>query len=562
MARLGERLAGLARMLDPLGRLWSAGWLPAPRSVVFGGVAACAALLAAVGALHVVVYGHDTFFLLGNGWRALQGQRVHVDYVSGFGPVTFLLVAAGMAVSGAGVASPTYANVLAMLVTGSWAAWLAVGRSRTLTAAAYAWFVTLLAGAPFALGDSPFATSYGMVYNRYGYALLAVVILEAFQPPAPGSGRGRRIGEPILTGAAVSLMLFLKANYFVVALPWLAVSLCLRDRCGQRALAYAFGMGATALVFLAYLRFQVAAMVSDLTMAAQARALGATWQNGLPAVLAGMVRAAAPLALLVFGCAWLRRRRPAGEDGGASPCHWLAALAVVGTDLILLASNAQRLSFPLTGAFALLLLFAVESELLRPQTPAARVLAPALVLLAGLLAAPVGVRNAWGLGYAFAESRFNPDPPGELRFESARLRPLVLRTPADDPDNHSNGREYVNKLNDGIRLLTASTEPSEKVTTLDAFEPFAYALERAPIRGGMACAADRYTLDERHHPTPERLFGDAAVIMVPKRSATPPRFYTGLRAIYEPALQRDFRLAAESESWWLYRRASVMPSGR
>ncbi len=549
-------------MLDPLGRFWAAGWLPAPRSIVFGGVAACAALLAATGALHVVLYGHDTFFLLDNGWRAFQGQRVHLDYVSGFGPVTFLLVAAGMAVSGAGVAAPTYANALAMLVTGSWAAWLAVGRSRTLTAAAFAWFVALLAGAPFALGDSPFATSYGMVYNRYGYALLAVVILEAFQPPVAGSGRVRKIGEPILTGAALSLMLFLKANYFVLALLLLAVSLCLRDRRRQRALGYAIGMGATALVFLAYLRFQAAAMVSDLVLTMQARVHGATWQNGLPMVLAGVVKAAAPLALLAFGCAWLRKRRPPGERSGASPCHWMAALAVMATDVVLLASNAQRLSFPLTGAFALLLLFSVETELLRPETPAARTLAPALVLLAGLLAAPVGVRNAWGLGYAFAESRFNPDPPGELRFESARLRPLVLRTPADDPDNQSNGREYVHKVNDGIRLLTASTVPSEKITTVEMFEPFTYALDRVPIRGGIAAAAFRYTLDERHHPTAERLFGDAAVIMVPKRSATPPRFYTGFRAIYEPALQRDFRLAAESRDWWLYRRASARPNRR
>ncbi len=41
------------------------------------------------------MFGHDIFFLLDNGWRVINGQRVHLDYYSPWGPVTFLITAAG-----------------------------------------------------------------------------------------------------------------------------------------------------------------------------------------------------------------------------------------------------------------------------------------------------------------------------------------------------------------------------------------------------------------------------------------------------------------------------------
>jgi hypothetical protein len=162
-----------------------------------------------------------------------------------------------------------------------------------------------------------------------------------------------------------------------------------------------------------------------------------------------------------------------------------------------------------------------------------------------------------GLVYGLVEARANPNPPGVLRFESPRLHSLVLYdAPPHDIDTYSNGREYVASLNDGMRLLAAHTRPVDKVATLDMFNPFAYALDREPIQGGIAAAAYRYTLDDRNHPSPDRFFGDAAVVMIPKRPASPPLFYDGYRKIYEPAIEREFRLEAESPRWWLYRRVA------
>ncbi len=521
--------------------------------VVFGGVVTCATAIAAIGAIHARLYGHDIFFLLDNGWRALQGQRVHVDYSSAWEPLTFLLMAAGLAISGGSPAAPSYAVAIATLVSGLWAAWLAVARSRTLTAPVFAWCVTLLAGAPFAVGDSPSLTSHGMVYNRWGYALLSVLMLEGFLRPTQ-PGKARRILEPLLSGCAVGLALSLKITYFMVAAPLAVFSLWMRPERGRRALWCAAGFGVTALLLLVYLRFGVGAMIDDLVMAASGRSASLAWRHSPGEIAVGALGKLIPLAMLAAACVWLNRQR---ESGGEWRWNHLvmALVAVAGADAALLMTNAQVLCYPLMAVFTLLVLFLIEPELRGSEQHEHAKTAPALLAAGLLLAMPVNLDNFLGLGFALQERIANPEPDGVLRFDSPRLRPLVLYDASPtDPDRFSDGRLYVGSINDGMRLLEAHTHPSDKVATLDMFNPFAYALERAPIRGGMAAAQFNYFFSQRLHLSPERFFGDAAVVMVPKFPATREFFYAGYRALYLPEVQKRFHLAAESEHWWMYRR--------
>jgi hypothetical protein len=371
-------------------------------------------------------------------------------------------------------------------------------------------------------------------------------MLECFVP-AISASRRRLIAEPLLTGCAAGLLLFLKVTYFLAALPLLAVSLLLWEDRARRLSAYAAGFAATSLAFLAYLRFDLAAMWSDLAMAAAARSSSLAWRYGFGEVIAGVLVRWIPLGALAFLCDRLLRR--GGDPWWRAHRLLLAAAAVAAVDAFLLVSNAQSFTCPLMATFALLLLFPLEPALRSVNW------APVLILLAALLAGPAAVLNGVGLTYAFYQSRFHPNPPGVLRFDSPRLRPLVLYDVAPgDIDRDSNGRPYVASVNDGMRLLAANTRPSDRIATLDMFNPFAYALARPPMHGGMAAAAYRYFLDDRHHPSPERFFGDATVVMVPKHPASLPLTYDGYRRIYQPALERNFHLAAESSYWWLYRK--------
>ena len=72
-----------------------------------------------MGAVPTRVFGHDTFFLLENGWRALNGQRPHIDYASPWGPVTFLIVGLGLTLSHYTANGIGYGNALFGLLIAS-----------------------------------------------------------------------------------------------------------------------------------------------------------------------------------------------------------------------------------------------------------------------------------------------------------------------------------------------------------------------------------------------------------------------------------------------------------
>ena len=95
----------LLRGLSGILRSWSwearIGWR---RHLLF--VLPAATLLLAtvyIGAVRTHVYGHDIVHLLDGGWRILNGQRPHVDFLCPAGPVTYLAMAAGLTMSGCGL---------------------------------------------------------------------------------------------------------------------------------------------------------------------------------------------------------------------------------------------------------------------------------------------------------------------------------------------------------------------------------------------------------------------------------------------------------------------------
>jgi hypothetical protein len=116
------------------------------------------------------------------------------------------------------------------------------------------------------------------------------------------------------------------------------------------------------------------------------------------------------------------------------------------------------------------------------------------------------------------------------------------------------GRFLANYLNDGTDLLRRDLQPGEKVTTLDTYNPFPFALGIEPPHGGMASATYKYLFSDRLHPTPEAFFGTADVVMYPKEHELQDNQWPGLMIYYYPAMERRFAQVAESAHWRMYRR--------
>jgi hypothetical protein len=125
-------------------------------------------------------------------------------------------------------------------------------------------------------------------------------------------------------------------------------------------------------------------------------------------------------------------------------------------------------------------------------------------------------------------------------------------------ENKGTHRAYGNflarYLNDGRALLLRELHAGEKVTTMDTYNPFPFALGIEPPHGGMASATYKYLYSDRFHPSADAFFGNADVVMFPKEHALEDAKWVGMELYYYPEMERRFEQVAESAQWRMYRR--------
>lgn len=496
------------------------------------------AATAATGAVHTRIFGHDIFAFLDAGWRVLNGQRPEIDFNPSMGPLLSLLAAAGLKLAHN---SPNGIGYMSAMVGGAVGCWgYAISRRRigTIPAILAGIVIALIAAAPFPIGWPPNTLSHAMIYNRYGYALLGLVVLECFQ-----SGEAGLLGG-ISTGVVSAALLFLKPSYFLVALGFAGCSVLMQHRGLRRVLGFAIGLTTASLAMMAYLRFDFAALWSDLRLMSAARSSGLSLWNVRWSLFKGLGDFL-PLALLaVLATSITATMRPLL----ATALLWIGGA-------LLLATNAQPDGYPLNAVLALLLVEQGRAAIARVSWNAPRFPKPETVLiLLGLICyAPIALSNASGLAYALIDSRTSP---GLARFQAAHLKNLILYDTPDgtDADQRSNGRAYVDYVNDGVDLIQRVSGPDETVFTLDMVNAFPYALLRRPPRGGTPALSFNHTFNDQHKPSPEWLFGSADIVMVPKHPASSEPDAAALFRNYLPVIERKFSLCAESDWWKLYKR--------
>jgi hypothetical protein len=420
--------------------------------------------------------------------------------------------------------------------------------------------------APYPLGNSPLLSSAAMVYNRYGFALLGLILLECLQPgveresakvPHPSTHVLRSgwvpgdFGGGLSTGAVLSLALFLKVSYFLVATVMIAVLAPLLMRAAVRRLAgMAAGFCAVSFVMLAYLRFDLLAMVRDLHMTGAARNTALTGEaivNKIvshPSVLLEVVLFAWVSALLLSG----------------SVSRWrgwrllIAGVVVFGADFAIMTTNQQWDGFPLCACFGIV----VVNDIMRAQQaqlaiegPSYRPLYAGALCLGALLFVPQFVGDLFGLGYGVWAKETARGDVDVVRLTPPNLAPLVLY---DGHIPRANGHVLANYVNDGVALLERESRPDETILSIDMTNPFPYALERRPARGGIASPTYHFNIDDEHRPSDDEFFGDADIVMVPKHPALDDYHWIDFLRAYRPGLEQRYRLAAESAWWWMYRR--------
>lgn len=504
-----------------------------PGRVFVAALIAICGLTAYIGLPPVVIFGHDVFFFLDNSYRVLQGQVPHRDFESAWGPLMYLIDAAGLRLAGLRPEGLGYANALFGGLIAGWAYRVARRRISPWAACAIGIYTLLLIAAPFPLGYGPLNFSPAMAYNRYGFALLGVIVLEC----APGDA-GARGG--VSTGAACGLLAFLKVSYAVAAAPLILIAGGSRIFGRRRLVAVCAGGLAVALAAMIYLRFDVAAMFGDLAMAASGRSR--SWRPGEILRLGfGQTGESVPLLLLAVA---------AGVSRLGSCANAIAVLALGG---FLLSTNHQPASLPLNGFVAVVL----ADGFFRRSTREQLLERTAVAFLALACMAPLCLQNGISIAAAALGKR-DPVSAEVVRVDSERGASLIF--PRSPFDTETGGPGYARVLNDGMALLRQHTGAGDGVLTIDMMNPFNYLLDRPSPAGGLAAGAYNYVISDAAHPSGVRWAGTAGYVMERKYSPLVKDFpeenyhVDGLRRIYRPWVAERFRVAAETEHWVLYAR--------
>lgn len=504
------------------------------------------------GAVHLRNYGHDIFVPLDIVWRMANGQRPHLDFYSAWGALAFLFHAFGFRLAGNNVWGLRYGDAMWGLLIGIWSYPLLMRRMQPLAALSAAVALVLMITAPVVLGDSYTHTSHAMGYNREGYAVLGLILLELFQPSYEHWSDRQDLIAGISTGAALAVLLFLKANFFVIGVVLLGLSFVVIRQSTARVYGLLCGFAAVSIGVLAYLRFDALAMWRDYRMAGGAKqdlllhTTKLSLQGNLPLV---------PPFLLLFFVAALGL--PAASTRwrlqGLMLEGRIFALGVVVilADLALASSNTQKPALPLCGLFAIIV---INEAMVRSRSlpnsarPSFLPFGAAIIALAALMAVRLPIRDAASLVYACVEKNQIPTESDVPRVQSLQLSRVYFHD-LDQPSPF-NGKEYVEYLNDGISLLRKETSDQDSVLSVDLVNPFPYALNRKPAHGGFSVLAYGYVITDRFRPSDASLLGDARVIMVPRQTG----FTARLPKLFEPILESSFHLAAESKMWLLYKR--------
>lgn len=499
----------------------------------------------------------DTFLYLDGGWRVFNGQRPYVDFYTGLGPVTFQLVALGFWLGGATAAGIDYGFGLAAMAVGVWSWLLFQRRMERAAAMLLAWFVAALAIAPHALGARLDMLTYASLYNRLGYALTAIVLVEAICAPLAASPKDDWPGG-VSSGAACLVLLFLKPSFFVIAVAALCASYVFRDlRSPRRTLGMAVGFAIPALLMLACLRFDVGAIWFDFRSVAASRTHMANAHPSFDigkrmALKHAYDNAAELLGLLLLG--WMVSILPRARRAARYLDAWwplAVAASVLAADVALNTANGVQYCLPLTGVISVVMVSVVYRwwrSAAAAERREYRWLCGFSLVLGMALYAPQALNDFAALLYSAQQSLAGP--PLSARFEAPPLRDLLSQETPRDWDEPYNGKLLVDSIDDGVALLESAAQPSERIMTLNPSDPFSFALRRRPPDGGSPILGASF-LSPGHMPPLEWMIGGADLVMAPKN---PSKDAVWAKEVFGEYIERNYEVAAESKEWLLYRR--------
>ncbi|MHB2019450.1 MAG: hypothetical protein ACYCW6_21075, partial [Candidatus Xenobia bacterium] len=403
-----------------------------------------------------VWYGHDDITLLDGVWRILQGQIPCRDFHIDCGMLNMLMLAGSAKVTGFSASAFVLCNDVVATLGALWGWALARRRMRPLLAFLAPLAIGLLILGVYNLGDPASNTTYGMCYNRLGYALLTLLCIEQF---CTSSGDDRFGG--LSSGAILALLPLVKITYFLGGVGLVLIRICWFKVSPLWLRALGSGLVAVAIPLLAWLRFNVAGLYHEIVRLPTTRLESYTHPERLLSGLGCLAWLLLGLCVMWYLLPDFKQKRTLGLA--------VLLLTMLGFGLALTAFSNKIQDIPMASVAGMILM---EYHLRHGMR---RALVIGLLFLA--VSGGLYYRNVQSLVVAWQAASIGPRIP---HLESKALGNLYIvnREGFDEPVG-----KYVKEVNDGIALLRQHCVATDRVAALNFDNPFPAALGLPSPRG-------------------------------------------------------------------------------
>jgi len=511
-----------------------------------------ALLVAIVGALSLVIVfcgpppisidAADHAAFLDAAWRILNGQIPHNDFFCPIGAFPCFWWALGMRLFGGTIRALTLSNVM-LLPPLSFLAWF-VARSRVGNLGAL--FFSVLTGFTVVSQASISASilslsSYAMLYNRYAYGLLLLVLMITLISPRGGHTAP---SHALLAGIAAGLLLFCKFNFFGVATGGIVLGIFLYPPSKKSVVFLLIGFTAVLVVFFELLSISPKAFLHDFqTLASIGRVS--------PVIPSHLYRlsyftksffclASSALVLFVF----FIRYSKAGF-----PCVVIPLIAtgyVLASSIALTLTNSQH-NDPILAAFCAMILIeaAVRVVPFCSHERVGRFFTGGIVLILSPILFTALVKDITSFVFPFVASHMKYE---KRPFNIDRLNDFSVIGLVNTSSVNSQ-LSYVSSINDGLQLLHPHLNGSTRLHALDYTNLFNVALHLPPPHAGMLCWDYGFSFFSNNFESPDAVLADVNLVIVPKAASNN---VARLKQLYLPAVLKDFTQVDESAHWILY----------
>jgi hypothetical protein len=525
-------------------------------------VAAIAVLLIAIGPSRIMA-PWDVFILLDGAWRILSGQIPHTDFHNPIGSLAYFLIAIGMKVSDLSLNGFVYGNVIFLVSATSWGGLIFFSRLTPSLAFLSTLFIATLAIATRPLGYDPSITTYAMVYNRYGWVLLTLVVVQLFVADDRKGKKWERF-DAASVGLLLGFLFFCKITYFVMGAASLPLALILRPRLRPAISLTAAGFGLICLGGWIALGVNPLDYVRDIQAAGQAQSPAQRFRELARALEHNSWQISLAAAVWYFLVGLPDWRSVEKWSDTFRPT--LVYLFILSAALVIEVGNAEEYSdIPFFFVAGVVLLHDVWR--VHRITPALALrernwkYLSSVAIIVFAFFGNIFSKDLLAIGHSIAgKAAGAADAAAPNRFDAVRLRNFVIPHSSQWHTAYWLANEIPERINDGLALIRRHANPESKLVVLALTDPFSFPLELKPAKGVPTWWDLNYSFNKRVHPTPGAVFSDADFVLIPilregDKGCCQPTVQA-LVEIYGKYLKEHFSEIERSTFWILLKRSA------